>query len=461
MNKKNKKNKKNNNYTKKKTLKKKTKKKGKGLLSTKRKKTKKVKFITKSLTSYAKSPSVSNITSNTIIIKDKSTLVDKNISKSYKKLLSLKDKNIDKLQTIQKDLTQNKSFSPEINKRLQLVFKDINYQNIFGCGLNTPLVNKKFRANVTRRESSLFKSDLNVNIGTIKKPICVDRDDPRAQEFLINNIENGVNISCRDIISPLQIRANCWFNTMLMCFFVSDKGKKFFKFFRQLMVTGKLANGDKIQPQPLADSFFLFNAAIDACYNSNNDRQAANLALAMDTNNIITRIYNSMPKNRKGPNILDVDEPNNPLYYYTDIMNYLNSDKINIGIIDYRQIKMFESKTNNQIPDVYAISLSDNDSKQINNKKTTITLHGVDYVLDSVIVRDTQQYHFSAVLACGKEQLGFDGASMSRLNTFDWKQYINKDVDWTFEGSNFNDDKKDPILWNFRQGYQIMFYYRK
>ena len=168
-----------------------------------------------------------------------------------------------------------------------------------------------------------------------------------------------------------------------------------------------------------------------------------------------------IPKNRKGPNILDVDEPNNPLYYYNDIMNYLNSDKINIGIIDYRQIKMFESKSINQIPDVYAISLSDNDSKQINNKKLTVTLHGVDYVLDSVIVRDKQQYHFSAVLTCNKEQLCFDGASMSRLNTFDWKQYINKDIDWTFEGSNFNDDKKDPILWNFRQGYQIMFYYRK
>ena len=103
----------------------------------------------------------------------------------------------------------------------------------------------------------------------------------------------------------------------------------------------------------------------------------------------------------------------------------------------------------------------DNASKNINDKPLTIKLHGVDYVLDSVIIRDTEMYHFCALITCGGNELGFDGASMSRLNKFEWKKNINKDINWTFEGSNFNEDKKDPILWNFRQAYQILFYYRK
>ena len=161
------------------------------------------------------------------------------------------------LSTIREELTKSKSFTPEINKRLISMSLNTGFSDIFDCGLNTPLKNKKFKPNVSRNDATLFKNIMQVKIGVKNKnPICVDRNDPRAQKLLLKNLNSTSAIDCSKIITPLQVRANCWFNTMFVCFFISDKGRKFFKFFRQLMIQGKLANGSKITPSTLADSFF-------------------------------------------------------------------------------------------------------------------------------------------------------------------------------------------------------------
>ena len=62
------------------------------------------------------------------------------------------------------------------------------------------------------------------------------------------------------------------------------------------MIEGEVVGDSPIKPQTLSDSFFLLNAAIEASYNKLHEKEVKNLALAMDTNNIITRIYNSIPK---------------------------------------------------------------------------------------------------------------------------------------------------------------------
>ena len=405
------------------------------------------------------------IVKNTVIIKDVTPNAERLISNSIKKILAGKKTPSNVLSTIHEELTKNNSFTPEINKKLQSMSLNTGFNDIFDCGLNTPLQNNIFKPNVSRKDETLFKNIMQVKIGVKNKnPICVDRNDPRAQKLLLKNLNSSSVIDCSKIITPLQIRSNCWFNTMFVCFFISDKGRKFFKFFRQLMIEGKFANGSKINPSTLADSFFLFNAAIEACYNSSKNKKTQGLALAMDTNNIITRIYNAIPRKNRNYGILDVDSPNNPLDYYNDVMRFLNNDNINLIEIDYVDIKNISQNGGNfgnKIPDVYAVTMIDGVSKNIDDKPLTIKLHGVDYVLDSVIIRDTDMYHFCALITCGGNELGFDGASMSRLNKFEWKKNINKDINWTFEGSNFNEDKREPILWNFRQAYQILFYYRK
>ena len=453
-----------NDYKYNKNLKKNTKK-GSKKYNLKGKKQTKKKRATGFLFNRRKPIQPKTIDKKTVIIKDNTPIEDRLISKNIQKILVSKKKPSNMLSTIREELTKSKSFTPEINKRLISMSLNTGFSDIFDCGLNTPLQNKKFKPNVSRNDATLFKNIMQVKIGVKNKnPICVDRNDPRAQKLLLKNLNSTSAIDCSKIITPLQVRANCWFNTMFVCFFISDKGRKFFKFFRQLMIQGKLANGSKITPPTLADSFFLFNAAIEACYNSSRSKKTQDLALAMDTNNIITRIYNAIPKQKRNYGILDVDSPNNPLNYYEDIMRFLNNDNINLVEIDYvgiKNISLNRGRFSDKIPDIYAVTMIDNKSEYINDKPLTIKLHGVNYVLDSVIIRDTQMYHFCALITCGGNELGFDGASMSRLNKFEWKKNINKDINWTFEGSNFNEDKKDPILWNFRQGYQILFYYRK
>ena len=82
------------------------------------------------------------------------------------------------------------------------------------------------------------------------------------------------------------------------------------------------------------------------------------------------------------------------------------------------------------------------------------------YQIDSVAIIDTMRLHFCCLITYDKQEYGFDGASFKRLNPFNWKQLINKNQEWTFEGSNFNNNPVTPIKWNFRNGYREVFYYR-
>ena len=52
-------------------------------------------------------------------------------------------------------------------------------------------------------------------------------------------------INPENIIGPKQYKSNCWFNVFLMIFFVSDKGRKFHRFFRKAMIEGKIYSKNK------------------------------------------------------------------------------------------------------------------------------------------------------------------------------------------------------------------------
>ena len=84
---------------------------------------------------------------------------------------------------------------------------------------------------------------------------------------------------------------------------------------------------------------------------------------------------------------------------------------------------------------------------------------GRKFALDSAIVRDTENRHFCCVMNYDKKECGFDGVSFRRLSPFSWKDYLNKNEEWTFEGSNWSDGSGN-IKWNFKNGYQILFYYK-
>ena len=345
------------------------------------------------------------------------------------------------------------SYSPEINKALVSMTKT-DAKDIIICG----------------------KDFLSINIGSEKTPKCVKYDDTLAKELFLKNLKNP-KIDCVSIIPPKQFLSNCWFNTLFISFFISDKGRKFFKFFRQLMIEGKDANGTKI-PTELAKAFFIFNLAIEASQN----HLLKKVAYLLNTNLLIKKIHDAIDKHyssgRKNSinissKITDIGDAGNPIDYYETIMSYLNNDALNIKSISAKKsantsfIKSALKLQSNNIPDIIILEIYDegNDgsgySGLIKDKKDRLVFYDkndkndknkMEYVLDSVIIRDTSGEHFSSLLTCNGDEYAYDGASYNRMTKFAWKRLLNKNDKWGFEGHN--------LKWNFMNAYQILFYYR-
>ena len=293
---------------------------------------------------------------------------------------------------------------------------------------------------------------LDTNIG----PRCLPYTSKLVKDKLLNNLRSSKYLDETRFIAPKQYNSNCWFNTMFVTFFFSDKGRKFFRFIRQLMITGEKNDGEKI-PDELAKIFFIFNKIIEASYNqdTNNNKQ---LIKNYNTNFLIENIYNVLLKK----NIVTYrkNESGNPIEYYISIINYLNYDAVNILNIDITNNNDFNyiSKqiSSNNIPEIILIEIIDNDSIHINNRPIEFEIikneESHKYRLDAAIIRDISQQHFCSVLTCNKSLYSFDGASYSRLSKFDWMENMNNNKKWGFEGH--------TLKWSFMKGYQMLFYYK-
>ena len=232
------------------------------------------------------------------------------------------------------------------------------------------------------------------------------------------------------IVPPVQIQSNCWFNTMFVTLFVSDKGRKFFHFFRQLMIEGIQSNGKSI-PSDIRNGFALLNYAIEACLTGNK------YAYILDTNSIIRNIYKNIPESYKKnlPYIKNVDEAGNPIRYYNSLIYYLDNKSIQIAFIEKTNEKWKEKVTNQilnntQLPHIIILEFYDGQNKIIKSKE--ITIKGTKYLLDSCVIRDTTHQHFSANLTCDYKEVAYDGMSFHRLVPMNWKKYINTDFSWGF-----------------------------
>ena len=147
-----------------------------------------------------------------------------------------------------------RSFSPNINKNL-VSLKSMRMSNIFEC-------NDILKVNIENK--------------------CIDFNTDIVKKKLLKNLQASKHLDCEKFIAPKQYKSNCWFNTMFVTFFHSDKGRKFFRFFRQLMISGEKINGEKI-PQDLAEVFFTLNKIIEAGYNQDNNANKK-LIYTFDTN---------------------------------------------------------------------------------------------------------------------------------------------------------------------------------
>jgi hypothetical protein len=304
-----------------------------------------------------------------------------------------------------------------------------------------------------------LKEPLQIGVpGAVFGKKCYNYYTPEAQQFLLRNLAADKHINPKKIVPPIQLQSNCWFNTMFVTFFVSDKGRKFFHFLRQLMIEGKQQDGSVI-PDKLRDAFALLNFGVDACLTGNE------YAYKLNTNSIIHQIYKSMPQSyiQKYPYIVDVDQAGNPLLYYISIINYLNNSSIQIlfirdANIDWKNKVVENVPKMGHLPHIIVLEVYDEVAGEFNKKPVSFTVNEGKYEIDSAVVRDISKQHFCATLTCEGTEMGYDGMSFHRLVSLDWKHKMNSNINWQFEGT--KDYDGTPLEWNFMKSYQLLMYYR-
>jgi hypothetical protein len=205
------------------------------------------------------------------------------------------------------------SYSPTVNKEL-VMLQSIPREKVLDCN---------------NEKAFELEEALKIGIpGNVFGKTCIPYYEPKAVKFLLKNLSANKHVKIDKIVPPIQSQSNCWFNTMFVTLFVSDKGRKFFHFFRQLMIEGVQAEGETI-PQKLRNGLALLNYAIDACLTGNK------YAYILDTNAIIRNIYENIPDSYKKnlPYIANVDEAGNPLRYYGSLIHYLHNKSIQLAFI--------------------------------------------------------------------------------------------------------------------------------
>ena len=196
----------------------------------------------------------------------------------------------------------------------------------------------------------------------------------------------------------------------------------------------------------------------------------------MDTNEVIRKVARALGQSgRSKYNIKTIKKASNPVTFYLGLINYINSNPlsfIKIRVSQATSTKMITSDLKRTIrnhptsdhrgpsgPLDFFIIDRFNDLYPVNSWKIPNKIEIVDkgvkytYQLDSAVLRDTKEKHFSAYITCNKKQFAFDGESFARLTPFKWKKKLNKDTQWRFAG-------KYETYFNFQKGYVMLFYYR-
>lgn len=262
-----------------------------------------------------------------------------------------------------------------------------------------------------------------ISIKIKNKMECVDWEDKTAKAVMLKNLKIRT-IDYSKIVGPAQIRANCWFNVFFVLFFISKKGRKFFRHLRYLMITGKFPDDRHNQfAQHLRWPFFLLNYYIDSCIRGLDD--PIKFAETMNTNNLILEIGQILIK--KYPKISESilpDKSGNPLHYYNHIINYLDTDKEIMSpvlITDFTESYLeFIITQNSKIPQIFVVlsNMGTRNKTDLNIKySVTVKDKKYEYTLDSACMIDTRRKHWICFISGNNREYVYDGASFFSFNT--------------------------------------------
>ena len=166
---------------------------------------------------------------------------------------------------------------------------------------------------------------------------------------------------------------------------------------------------------------------------------------------------------KKNPYITDIDEAGNPLLYYSAIISYLHNSSIQMLIIRETNMKWKDTIIENvhrmgHLPHIIVFEIFEEEASIFNKKPVEFKVNNATYAIDSAVVRDVSKQHFCATLTCEGAEMGYDGMSFHRLGSLKWKDNLNRNIDWKFEGT--KDYDGTSLLWNFTKCYQMLIYYR-
>jgi len=422
--------------------KKKTKTKTKTKIKTKTKKQRKTKKTTKKIKRCPKGTRKNKKTGeceskkNITVLKDTTPKAMKELRQSVKK------------QGKKKNSKQPHSFSPNVNQII--------------ASLKSISPHKEVGLNICDEEKLYIKKGAG-------KGRCYGLKSKIAQTYMIDNLLSKKPVDCNAIIAPKQKLSNCWFNSFFMVYFISDKGRKFFRYLRLAMITGQLPNGKPVSPK-LRMPLLILNKYIEASLLGTRagDNSKSSLATLMDTNQVIRKVARNLGVTvRHKLEIVKTNEASNPFEFYNGLITYLKSNPLvftKIVVRSSNSKKKLASDIQNLLNnernalDFFILERWSEDfpirSWSI-PKKFKINYKGEvhTYILDSAVLRDTQEEHFSAYITCNGKPFGFDGESFARMTPFDWKKKMNKDTKWRFANQH-------ETYFNFQRGYYMLFYYR-
>jgi len=334
-----------------------------------------------------------------------------------------------------KKLSKAKSYSPEMKKYLiEDITTKTKRKDLFEC-------------------EKIDQVKIKQKGGTYK---CVGVKTKGGIVELLKMLHRERDPSC--ITGPRQEWSNCWFNTMLMSMFVSDKGFKFMKPIRQTMITGRRFDMSPL-PSKAHKAFLLLNNAIQASIDCN-----TNFDLLLHTNEIIKKIFKSVKDEAKKPEKLyKIKQRGNPVEYYKNLFHYLMKDSYDIDLfIQKKTIYMTSDftkimKSTDKLPEILACEIYDKESPNIIIPKTLDTKQG-KYVLDSAIIRNKKQHHFASCLNVNGTQYIYDGMTFSRLTKYDWINKLNSEHSFSFKDIDSAVGQK--LTFYFKKGYSLLFYYK-
>lgn len=283
----------------------------------------------------------------------------------------------------------------------------------------------------------------------------------QIQQLLLHNLTKKTHLNPSKLILPKQKCTNCWFNVLFVIYFISDKGRLFTKPIRYSIVKNEYNKQpiNNANLTKLSHALFMLNLAIEAC------STGSTIARRINTNEIIQNIYDSIFI--KPHWLVQSGEFGNALEYYTGLITFLyptNQNPISVKIHDeHFKNYILNNKTINistKLPHIFIIEISDEESKNIKHKKTSLTIQSMfnntsaKYSLDSVCIRDIEQQHVGCLFSLNKNGYMFDGESKKIAKKLHWNtnSFINSDFNFSIDPS--------AAQFNFRKGYQILYYYR-